>query len=155
MVVVEFPFVLIVNAVLLPKGSQVLEKHYGCLMYVAPEMLFPNVYLGKAADMWSVGILLYTLLAGHYPFSDFNPHALFLKIRSGHNIMPEHFSPLVRSLISSLLSYNPLQRPPARIIQEHPWMVGKPSRLFREYSPVGGPSCSHIITVPIDTHHTH
>ena len=96
-------------------------------MYVASEMLFPNMYLGKAADIWSVGIILYYLLVGRYPFFDVNPRALFFKIRCGHYLIPNHVSHLVRSLVSSLLSYDPQQRPRAKTILEHPWMVNPPS----------------------------
>ena len=78
MVVVEFSVVLIVDAVLLPEGSQVLEKRYSCPMYVAPEMLFPNVYLGKAADVecWNP-----PLHSSCWPLSIFRsqPSCTFLK----------------------------------------------------------------------------
>ena len=115
------------DAVLLPEGSEMLEERHGCPAYVAPEMLVPNTYSGKAADLWSVGVILYTLLVGHYPFFDVSPQALFFKIRSGHYLIPEHVSYLARSLISSLLSYNPQRRPRAKIILEHPWLANPPS----------------------------
>ena len=115
------------DAVLLPEGSEMLEERHGCPAYVAPEMLVPNMYSGKAADMWSVGVILYTLIVGHYPFFDVSPQALFFKIRSGRYLIPDHVSPLARSLISSLLSYDPRQRPGAKTILEHPWLVNPPS----------------------------
>ena len=84
-------------------------------------MLQPGSYSGRAADLWSLGVILYTLLVGHYPFFDTNPQNLFEKIRSGYYNVPDSVSYLVRTLISSLLCYDPERRVSARAILEHPW----------------------------------
>ena len=84
-------------------------------------MLLPGSYSGRAADLWSLGIILYTLLVGHYPFFDTNPQTLFAKIRSGYYPMPDQVSFLGRSVISSLLAYEPEKRVPAAAILEHSW----------------------------------
>jgi len=93
-------------------------------------MLQPGSYSGKAADMWSLGIILYTLLVGHYPFFDTNPQTLFSKIRSGYYHVPDHVSYLARSLISSLLTYEPHKRPSPEAILLHPWFSRTPDEPF-------------------------
>ena len=105
----------------LQDGTDVLTDRHGCPAYISPEMLQPGSYSGQAADLWSLGIILYTLLVGHYPFFDTNPQNLFSKIRSGYYPMPENISSLAKSVISSLLAYDPSQRVPAAAIIEHPW----------------------------------
>jgi calcium/calmodulin-dependent protein kinase I len=50
--------------------------------YVAPEIL-NGVPYDEAADMWSVGVILYILLGGYPPFIDDNQRRLFRKIRRG------------------------------------------------------------------------
>jgi tribbles-like protein len=105
----------------LQDGVDVLTDRHGCPAYICPEMLQPGSYSGQAADLWSLGIILYTLLVGHYPFFDTNPQNLFSKIRSGYYPMPENISSLAKSVISSLLAYDPSQRVPAEAIIEHPW----------------------------------
>ena len=105
----------------LHEGSDVLMDRHGCPAYICPEMLQPGSYSGQAADLWSLGIILYTLLVGHYPFFDIVPQHLFSKIRSGYYPMPENVSRLGRSVISSLLAYDPARRVPAELILHHPW----------------------------------
>lgn len=105
----------------LQDGTDILTDRHGCPAYICPEMLQPGSYSGQAADLWSLGIILYTLLVGHYPFFDTNPQNLFSKIRSGYYPMPENVSSLAKSVISSLLAYDPSKRVPAEAILEHPW----------------------------------
>merc|ERR1711976_642372 len=72
--------------------DKLLEKH-GCPAYVSPEILHTNqFYSGKAADIWSLGVMLYTMLVGRYPFHDTEPNALFTKIRRGLYSIPDNVS---------------------------------------------------------------
>lgn len=68
-------------------------------------------------------MILYTLLVGHYPFFDSSPQNLFSKVRSGYYQVPDSVSYLARSLISSLLAYEPEKRVPAEAILDHPWFA--------------------------------
>lgn len=105
----------------LMEPSGLLADRHGCPAYVCPEMLQPGSYSAEAADLWSLGVILYTLLVGHYPFFDSSTQNLFSKVRSGCYQVPEHVSELARSLISSLLAYEPGSRVSASEILEHPW----------------------------------
>lgn len=101
--------------------SGLLADRHGCPAYVCPEMLQPGSYSGNAADLWSLGVILYTLLVGHYPFFDSSTQNLFSKVRSGYYQIPEHVSELARSLIGFLLAYEPSSRLPAWAVLEHAW----------------------------------
>ena len=59
------------DAVVLDDDSDdsLTDKH-GCPAYVSPEILRCNtVYSGRAADMWGLGVMLYTMLVGRYDTS--------------------------------------------------------------------------------------
>ncbi|XP_025832976.1 tribbles homolog 2-like, partial [Agrilus planipennis] len=104
--------------------SDLLHDKRGCPAYVSPEILKAGAhYSGKAADMWSLGVILYTMLVGRYPFNDSEHASLFAKISRGHFLIPECLSPKARCLIRSLLRREPSERISSEDILFHPWMV--------------------------------
>ncbi|XP_002742313.1 tribbles homolog 2-like [Saccoglossus kowalevskii] len=97
------------------------DKH-GCPAYVSPEILNANCsYSGRSADVWSLGVMLYTMLVGRYPFHDTEPGALFNKIRRGKFSMPESQSSKARCLARSIMQRDPAVRLTAREVLDHPW----------------------------------
>ena len=46
-------------------------------------------YLGKPSDMWAMGVVLFTMLYGQFPFYDSAPHELFRKIKVADYTLPE------------------------------------------------------------------
>ncbi|XP_069740452.1 tribbles homolog 3 [Narcine bancroftii] len=101
--------------------DSLMDKH-GCPAYVGPEILnTKQSYSGKAADVWSLGVVLYTMLVGRYPFQDTEPAALFSKIRRGLFTIPESLSAKAKCLIQCLLRRDPADRLTAGEILDHPW----------------------------------
>jgi len=110
----------------------VWRKH-GYPAYVTPEVLLSRGarYSGRAADLWSLGIILYTLLVGRYPFQDSGPFGLFTKIIRGHYTVPDFVSSRARCLIRNLLRRDPSQRLEASDILRHHWFSAtlRPSKM--------------------------
>ncbi|XP_076333035.1 tribbles homolog 2-like [Tachypleus tridentatus] len=111
------------DAVILDEGSSDhLNDKHGCPAYVSPEILTTSgSYSGKAADCWSLGVMLYTLLVGRYPFHDIDHSALFGKICRGKFNIPDMVSSRAKCLIRSLLRKDPAERLTVEDVLRHPW----------------------------------
>lgn len=78
-----------------------------------PEYLAPEILLnkgrrdwqghGKAVDWWTLGILLYEMIAGIDPFNDDDPMAIYQKILKGKVVFPKGFDKDAKSLVKHLL----------------------------------------------------
>lgn len=106
------------------KHDDSLTDRHGCPAYVSPELLTngKGSYSGRAADIWSLGVSLYTMLIGRYPFQDTQPAALFAKIRRGAFSLPDWLSPQAKCLIGCMLRKSPAERLKASELLMHPWL---------------------------------
>ena len=68
---------------------ELLHTTCGTPNYVAPEVLENRGYDGRQADVWSVGIVLFVLVAGYLPFEEDTMPALFDKIKRADFNMPD------------------------------------------------------------------
>ncbi|XP_039485879.1 tribbles [Drosophila santomea] len=124
------------------EGSMILEGEddtlsdkIGCPLYTAPELLCPQpTYKGKPADMWSLGVILYTMLVGQYPFYEKANCNLITVIRHGNVQIPMTLSKSVRWLLLSLLRKDFTERMTASHIFLTPWL--REQRPFHMYLPV-------------------
>ncbi|XP_049775663.1 tribbles homolog 2 [Schistocerca cancellata] len=106
--------------------DDLLQDKRGCPAYVSPEILRSHAqYSGRAADMWSLGVILYTMLVGRYPFNDSEHASLFAKISRGHFVIPDHLSSRAKCLIRSLLRREPSERLSAEDVLLHPWLANE------------------------------
>jgi len=114
-------------------NDDLLQNRRGCPAYVSPEILKANTqYSGKAADMWSLGVILYTMLVGRYPFNDSEHVSLFAKISRGQYVVPECLSAKARCIIKALLRRDPDERISSSDILSHPWL--RQDDLNRDFS---------------------
>ncbi|KWU46227.1 Pkinase-domain-containing protein [Rhodotorula sp. JG-1b] len=97
--------------------------------YIAPEILFDQQG-GHSfeVDIWSIGVILYTLLIGRPPFQTKDVKAIYKKIRDNSYTFPEDHSLSIEAvdLISWILRPNPTERPTLSEILAHPWFVTGP-----------------------------
>ncbi|GAB5588554.1 Cell cycle serine/threonine-protein kinase cdc5/MSD2 [Umbelopsis nana] len=85
--------------------------------YMAPEILYGRNGHNHQADIWSIGILCYTMLIGTPPFHETSHDAIYQKIRNNH-IMPSYTFPddirisdNAKDVITALLVNDPEKRP--------------------------------------------
>ena len=98
-----------------------LHTTCGTPNYVAPEVLSDKGYDGRAADVWSIGVILYVLLAGFLPFDEPHMSALFRKIQKADFTYPSWFTSEVRGLLDAILVPDPAKRLTLNGIADHPW----------------------------------
>ncbi|CAI7793417.1 unnamed protein product [Closterium sp. NIES-53] len=98
----------------------------GSSLYMAPEVVCGREY-DSAADMWSVGVVLYVMLAGYVPFYGPDLPHVFLAICRGHPDLTgepwEGVSDEAKQLVRTLLSADPAARPSACDLLSHPWLT--------------------------------
>ncbi|XP_027722484.1 ribosomal protein S6 kinase alpha-3 isoform X3 [Vombatus ursinus] len=97
--------------------------------FVAPEVLKRQGY-DAACDIWSLGVLLYTMLTGYTPFAngpDDTPEEILARIGSGKFSLSGGYwnsvSDTAKDLVSKMLHVDPHQRLTAALVLRHPWIV--------------------------------
>ena len=93
-------------------GNDRLDDYMGTLEYAPPEVFRGEPYSGIAAEVWSMGVLLYTMLSG----KSF--------VRSQIVVSPPNVSCDVANLLSRLLEEDPHRRATLGEIRCHPWLRG-------------------------------
>ncbi|KZT03715.1 Pkinase-domain-containing protein [Laetiporus sulphureus 93-53] len=107
--------------------GMLLETFCGTTGYASPEMLLAKKYLGPEVDVWSLGVILYTLLTGMLPFDDDDEDIMKQKVIEGEFEDPEWLSEEVRDLLKSILQTDPEKRPTIAQILAHPWFTTAPA----------------------------
>lgn len=107
---------------------KLLDTFCGTTGYAAPEMLAGRKYLGEEVDIWSLGIIFYTLLSGSLPFDDDDEDVMKSLIMAGKFNIPNFLSNEAQDLISKILQQDPKARPSIENILSHPWFTTPPSQ---------------------------
>eukprot|EP00455_Lapot_gusevi_P056337 TRINITY_DN9339_c0_g1_i2.p1 TRINITY_DN9339_c0_g1~~TRINITY_DN9339_c0_g1_i2.p1 ORF type:complete len:405 (-),score=117.51 TRINITY_DN9339_c0_g1_i2:201-1328(-) len=103
----------------------------GTPYYLAPE-LWNNQRYSKKADVWSLGVLLYEILALKRPFTATNMKGLMAKVLNGEfPALPEKYSADFRDVIRQILVVDANQRPSVAQIFEIPF-VKEGLKVFQE-----------------------
>jgi polo-like kinase 1 len=89
--------------------------------YIAPEVLENNGH-SYEVDVWSIGVIMYTLLVGTPPFETNNVKATYKKIKEIDFTFPNTISSEARDLIEKILVLDPKRRPTISEVLNHPFM---------------------------------
>lgn len=92
--------------------------------YIAPEVLEGKQGHSYEVDIWSIGVIIYTLIIGKPPFETSDVKTTYRRIRLNAYNFPETvtISDNVRDLITKILNNDPGKRPNVDEILAHPWM---------------------------------
>jgi len=103
------------------KNKELLHSSCGSPCYASPEMLSGKPYLGVMTDLWSSGIVLYSMLVGSLPFDDQEIQKLYEQIKIGKFYLPSTLSLEAIDLLKKILEVNPKKRITLKEIKDHPW----------------------------------
>jgi polo-like kinase 1 len=92
--------------------------------YIAPEILDGKSGHSYEVDVWSLGVIIYTLLIGKPPFETPDVKTTYKKIRMNSYTFPEHvpISDAARGLISRILNLDPTRRPSLDEMAANPFL---------------------------------
>jgi serine/threonine protein kinase len=105
------------------------SKRCGSPLYAAPELVVGAAYDSTKVDVWSLGIVLYAMVAGTQPF---HPDEASASVRAAHESLyhhivdtpvryPAHFSPELRHLLDGMLNKHAACRPSVAAIRTYEW----------------------------------
>jgi len=101
--------------------GEYLSTPCGTPNYAPPEMLIGQQYDGELSDIWSCGIILYTMLTGSLPCAESKETIILNKIVSNQYIIPSYLSKGAIDLLSCMLEPDYLKRIKIKDIMKHPW----------------------------------
>ncbi|RLN39062.1 serine/threonine-protein kinase GRIK1-like [Panicum miliaceum] len=104
--------------------DDMLWRSPGTPVFTAPECCQGSAYHGRASDTWAVGVTLYCMISGHYPFLGDTLQETYDKIANDPVQIPGDVNPQLADLIQRLLCKDPGDRITLQAAAEHPWVVG-------------------------------
>ena len=111
--------------------SELLQSACGSPCFASPEMLSGNPYNGITTDIWSSGIVLYSMLVGTLPFDDQELNDLYEQIKIGTFYIPSTLSLEAIDFLKKILQVEPNKRMNLKQIKEHPWFNIEKNQLYK------------------------
>jgi len=98
------------------KKDQKLSNFVGSFLFAAPEIVKGMTYEGPQQDIWSLGILLYTMIYKATPFND------YYEIIRKKIVFPQTISNECKELILWMTNRDINKRPTIDQVLNHPWL---------------------------------
>uniref|UniRef100_A0A4W4ECP2 non-specific serine/threonine protein kinase n=1 Tax=Electrophorus electricus TaxID=8005 RepID=A0A4W4ECP2_ELEEL len=99
-----------------------LDTFCGSPPYAAPELFQGKKYDGPEVDVWSLGVILYTLVSGSLPFDGQNLKELRERVLRGKYRIPFYMSTDCENLLKRFLVLNPAKRGTLEQIMKDRWI---------------------------------
>lgn len=115
----------------LRSSQDIITKSAGSFGYAAPEVL-EGLGHGMPCDIWSLGVICYTVLSGYSPFRSESIPDFLQEVSPGYQVVFhkkywKDVSDDAKHFIASMLQVDPARRPTAAQLQNDPWIKSKAS----------------------------
>lgn len=112
----------------LDSPNQKLTTRAGSFGYAAPEVLMGTGH-GKPCDIWSLGVITYTILSGYSPFRSETIDGFIDEVSDPfflvfHEKYWKSISQEAKQFIRGMLTIDPEKRPDAHALMKDPWIAG-------------------------------
>ena len=94
----------------------------GTPAYMAPEIILQKEYSGPPVDIWALGVLLYIILYGKFPYGSSNNEDMYDKIIENNFKCSSDISNCAITLLKRLLQVDPSKRPNGYQILSDDWL---------------------------------
>ncbi|KAM4826706.1 sperm motility kinase 2A-like [Thomomys bottae] len=94
----------------------------GAVTFRAPEVFLHQMYDGYKVDIWTLGVLLYVMATGKFPFEGRKLSEIRALVLEAKYEAPLYLSAKGHDLLSQMLTVDPDERPNIGQIMEHPWL---------------------------------
>jgi serine/threonine protein kinase len=102
-------------------SKNLLRTPCGSPFYAPPEIICNQDYDGKSADIWSLGVILFSMVTSSLPWSADNQMELFRQIKACDIEIPVTLSMALQELLRWMLQRDPLQRWTIGEVLNSPW----------------------------------
>ncbi|CAH8550659.1 unnamed protein product [Schistosoma turkestanicum] len=109
------------------QNGQLLSTHCGSPQYAAPELFKGESYDGTLADVWSLGVILYILVCGSFPFPGESLGEIRTQVLRGLVRFPFYLSTSCEQVIRSMLQVDPVRRFKLKQVMTTAWMQESPN----------------------------
>ena len=133
------------------ENNELLKSSCGSPCYASPEMLSGKPYSGFETDIWSAGIVLYSMLVGGLPFDDEELKSLYEQIKEGKFYIPSTLSLEAIDLLKKILRVEPEKRITIKELKKHSWfnmeknIIYKGINFYNEKMPFDAKIVKYII----------
>jgi len=104
----------------------------GTPSYMGPEIVNKTEYAGPPADIWALGVLLFTIMSGCFPYRGATDKELYKRINRADYILPSEVYNSVSaeglSVLRRIFNIEPEKRPTAREILHDEWFSKQPKQ---------------------------
>ena len=128
-----------------------ITDNKGSLHYAAPELWHRRPYMGPEVDVWAMGVVLFLLATGHFPFGGTTAQEIYHDIDLQDLWLPPSLlrECILVDLLKQMFDHDMAKRITIQGILAHPWVVSQRRSLAQELRSASGRSAALPSTAPV------